>query len=235
MPSARDLLKKHADRVQESAKLLPQIKRKGPTRPWQENLEQYSDQEIKTNSSKSRDKEFNAENSDIKNPELTDENSDQFNLRSATHLIDEDSLLILGNDTAGETLGETDVPQVVEKRERQGRQSNRSVGNRIKDGEPSQRDEDKTHIELSNTALVYTAAIKEFGFDFAMKVLLVRELANSEGLIHCSQQTMANHLDMSLKSVKRLFDDLCERNAIELYRESDPKTKAPRQYRVLYK
>ena len=231
MPSASDLLKKHAERVQDSSKSRPQIKRNGPTRPWQENLEQYSGHEERKDSSESENIEIKVEIPTGQHSELSRDLDVEIKRDSHSELNDLGNFQTLGN----EIWSEPGHKMVDENKVKSSRQKNQPVERLSNKGANSSVRDDSSQLEFSKTAKMYTEIIKEFGFDFAMKFLLVRELANSEGLIHCSQQTMANYLDMSLKSVKRLFDDLCDRKAIELYRESDPKTKAPRQYRVLYK
>lgn len=87
--------------------------------------------------------------------------------------------------------------------------------------------------ELSSSAKDLVELISIHGFDTSMKLVLLRSLANDEGLIQCSQLFLAGQLKVNLKSVKRLFDDLCERGLIELFRESDPSTKSPREYRIV--
>jgi hypothetical protein len=238
MPSVNDLLKKHEPRVKGATKSKQRIERKGPTRPWQENLKEYASTEESLPRPAEKPSASPEEGSISAS---VDPQSEPLEQRSAAP--EEASTAAMGSAASEQRpLSSDAVAQRATK--------DRSVSRKKVDSKRTAAEERESLNSplaasssrsaasapaVSSGAAKMIRLISNNGFDVAMKFVLLCELANSDGLIQCSQQFLAAQLNVNLKSVKRLFDDLCDRRLIELAKESDPATKAPREYRILHR
>lgn len=207
MPSASDLLKKHGDRMKRATDGRPKIKRTGATRPWQENLEQYSDSSLATSA-----------------------------------VIDNEASQILDVPRENVTIGSNksiindEIPESQDPAHKapslDGPVSKKHVPahNRSMQDKESLGIEEESHSAL---ATKWLGLISKFGFDAAMKFLLVEELADSDRHVRYSQQALASKLKMNPRTIKRVFDELCDLKLIELVREFDRSSKGARQYRII--
>lgn len=236
MPSVNDLLKKHEPRVKGATKSKQRIERKGPTRPWQENLKEYASTEESLPRPADIPSTSPAEASTNVSAEPPSEPIEQ---RSASP--EEASTAAMGSVANERALSSDAVAQRATKDRSDTRKKVETKSVAAKERGPLNPPLVAPSIRSPSAPAVSSSAAKmirlisDNGFDVSMKFVLLCELANSDGLIQCSQQFLAAQLNVNLKSVKRLFDDLCDRGLIELAKESDPATKAPREYRILHR
>lgn len=236
MPSASEILKKHEARVKGSIASKPRIERKGPTRPWQEDLESYA--ETKPRESKPSP-ERGGEAAGVRE-EAHGESVSQSEaaLPSEGQIRSQNEFVASSHESFDGSLPNSRLitsPEVssalIEARE--GSSATGAEALVVASRRPHEGPRVAYSTSLTSNALQLIQLISKHGFDLTMKFILVRELANADGLIQCSQQFLAGQLNVNLKSVKRLFNDLCEANLIVLAKEADMSTKAAREYRVL--
>jgi hypothetical protein len=240
MPSVNDLLKKHEPRVKGATKGKQRIERKGPTRPWQENLQEYApNEESQPDALPGADASSDATSSVATKEAAQTHPKPSEPPFTAPEAVSKAALRSVPEEQSAS--GETTLPREVKAgvASRNKAEPKSTIADVLTppaskvDTPPARSAPSAPAISCSAAKLIHL--ISNNGFDVSMKFVLLCELANADGLIQCSQQFLAAQLNVNLKSVKRLFDDLCERKLIELAKESDPATKAPREYRLLYR
>lgn len=222
MPSAKDLLKKHESRIPKK------IDRKGPTRPWQDNLENQS-------ALKDNDKKTSVQ---IKPSE---ENSSKLNndmegrkgaFAGASGFKDKINFTEY-EDTNHKIVVEDSVKldEIIE---------SNSVENEIKSKilETDLISNSKfpaltncTHKFELSFELCHNL-VKEYGAEKAMYITLLIGIVNERNEIYAAQNKLANLFSVSDRSVKRIIQTLIKSKILDVIQDFDPTTKTPRVYKL---
>jgi hypothetical protein len=205
------------------------MQRSGPTRPWQENLDQYS-----ASPSTLKEDKVEAPSAEIAPVAAALANKHDSELPGDEP---QSTSSVLSDNPVSDDPHARPLQENLLAAQRSLRNSKQHVPAHARSLQGAETGFAPTALSnaLSPTATRWIDLVSKHGFDMSMKIILVEELSDFDGYIRCSQQAMASTLKISLKSIKRLFDDLCALKLIELAKESDPGTKSPREYRILKK
>lgn len=74
--------------------------------------------------------------------------------------------------------------------------------------------------------------VKEIGSIQTIHLLLLMELADSEGQFSKSNNEIADHLTVSKSSVKRMLSDMIRSGTLQRVKDGDPRTRSPATYQL---